>query len=381
MALPVDVLFIGSTGILEVPNIHLFENERHVASRTVTQYPVESGAEIVDHAIRMPMEVTLRAFVSSTPLSAGRLPTDIDPQFARAGGPGRYNRLLPRTVWRELLTFLDQNEVVTVTTNLGRYTNMVVERAETEQNAGTGENLVAEIRFRELQYAAQLTGLGDGLENNALDRGETKNATQADVQEVVTGGEEETEQSRDLSDALGEQITPFALEQLRECAAANPREGDFSLPMRIIRIGLANKSSNDARSTLTLEGRDYTIRVRYIPNGPIPYWTFQLDVGSRRVQNSRLINICTPILNPGNSSGLSGNFYVVKSRALPAIDSPSGPFRDRTLRETRRMILEADVVPRFGWGRSPTGRGWYDLYYVPSIGHEQAIASNEALGL
>ena len=238
-----------------------------------------------------------------------------------------------------------------------------------------------------MQYAAGLVGLGDDLENNTTDRAPTQSAIQAAVQEVSTvapgttpgildtgAPSDAADEVRDLSDVLGEQINPFALDQLEGCV---PGE----LPRRITRIDLARKSSNDAISTVTLEGRDYTIRIRYAPISPLPYWSFQLDIGSRRVINGRTINVCTPILNPGNGSGLSGNFYVVQSRALPDIDSDSGPHLDGLVRSARQNVLNAGLVPRFGWGRTATGRGWYDLYYVPSIGSERAMAGNEALGL
>ena len=373
MALPVNVLVISRTGtsIVEIPGVHVYDNERHRATRTVTQYPVESGAEIVDHAIRQPMEVTLRGFVSSSPVGQGRQGAIPDPNtdpLDQARQQRLANRLLPRRAFGNLLRFLDNSEVVSITTNLGRYQNMVLESVETDQNADTGENLAFEARFRELQYASELTGLSEVTISATTGPAAARAPTQrggygaADPVSVPSPGSpiDLTLSSPTVS---GNQLTPSGLDQLRECYV------DGDLPSVIYTIDIKRKSFNDTEFTVNLEGVDVEIRLRWNQVPPVPYWTFSMDVGSRRIVRNWVINPCTPLLNPGNGSGLSGNFYVVKLRDIAGGtrgNVPESVFEDAV-----------NVLPRFAWGRTPSGLGEYGLFYVPRAGY--TLIGSEAL--
>ena len=364
MAIPVAVLLYGRTGIVTIPDVRVYEGEEHIADRTITRYPVESGSELVDHAIREPMQLVLRGFVSSS-RGSGKSPEQFPGAVPGAAAPGPIlntggavsGELLPRSVWGQFLELLDGQDTVTITTNLGRYQNMALERVQTQLNATTGENLVFEARFREVQYASALAGLDEQVmaeDGVAADRGATQEGGQVAATAVSTA------QPGSVSDfALGfteglsaeDRLTPIAAELLRECY-----EGG-EIPLIANRLSIPNKSSNDTRFSVQLEGFDVRIRLRWVPGPPIGYWTISLDVGSRKLLSERTMIACERIMGPGNSSGLSGDFYAIRVRSAAA-----GTTVDQT---TALISGDERVLPRFAWGLTAAGRGDYELYYVP----------------
>ena len=106
--------------------------EQHTLSLAVTDYPIETGKQLSDNAYREPARVTIETWTSSV---QGFL-------NARAAD-----------VWQIAHSMQESRALLTVTTSLFSYSNMVLVQAQTERNVRTGRDLVAFFTFREVQFA------------------------------------------------------------------------------------------------------------------------------------------------------------------------------------------------------------------------------------
>lgn len=110
--------------------------ERHNASLTVTDQPVEFGANIPDHAFVQPISLTVSGGVSDNPL----LP---NPSFDASSTASR-----SASAYQKLLTVMNARQLVTVQTGLTGYANMLIEHIDTVQDADTANifNFVMQLR-------------------------------------------------------------------------------------------------------------------------------------------------------------------------------------------------------------------------------------------
>ena len=109
-------------------------SERHEASASVTDHPVESGARVADHAVRNPYRLEVVGYVS-----------DVMPPTPSAAAA-----MLNRTAraWAEILAAMENSDLLTATTILGTYRSLVVESAEAPQDQSTGRGLLATLRLK-----------------------------------------------------------------------------------------------------------------------------------------------------------------------------------------------------------------------------------------
>lgn len=115
-----SVVISGESSVLTA-SIDGMLSESHQAELTATDYPVEGEGGRVDHAIRKPLKLTLEGWVSSwRPFSAGSTPTE---------------------VWAEILAFMDRREIVSVTTGLATYDQMLITKASAPVDRTTGTAL------------------------------------------------------------------------------------------------------------------------------------------------------------------------------------------------------------------------------------------------
>ena len=151
------VLIIGKTSIrIDALDdlVDQYYSEKHTASVTATEYPVESGASLTDHAVRNPYELELFGIVSDQPDAPSSIPRE----------------KLAGTAWAEILRALESLELITVITSKGSYNNMLIMTAETTVDRTTGRALLFKINLREILTAESLLGVPSPASGPAVDR-------------------------------------------------------------------------------------------------------------------------------------------------------------------------------------------------------------------
>ena len=149
--------------------VDAYLSEQHRVRNRISQYPVESGANLVDHVVRDPIKLKLRGAVSSTPISDLTAEEYATQQLNAAVGIGfdvtsvdidqPPNDQLPAKGWETILRFADEATLLSVTTLLGTYENFVIEEAKTSLDAFTGRNAIYEIDLLEIRSTGQIVGL------------------------------------------------------------------------------------------------------------------------------------------------------------------------------------------------------------------------------
>jgi len=150
------VAFISKQEIgLEDFVVDLIVTETHEVTSRTTQYPVESGAQITDHAIRLPAKLVVEGVVASYEQ------TEFNIDFPQSGDiVNTYQRTVPIETWHRILTAIDNHEVFDVQTLMGRYQNMMIRKANANFDEKTGINLFFKIEMIELIEADQVEGIG-----------------------------------------------------------------------------------------------------------------------------------------------------------------------------------------------------------------------------
>ncbi len=103
--------------------------EQHTAQLEVTDQPVEFGAKIQDHAYVTPIILTISAGVSDSPLKSNSSFT-ASSTLARSAD-----------AFQQLLTALNNRDLITVQTGLANYNNMLIKSINTVQDAKTANIL------------------------------------------------------------------------------------------------------------------------------------------------------------------------------------------------------------------------------------------------
>lgn len=128
-------------------------SEQHVMNVEVTDHPVEAGSLVSDHARPAPEALTIEGFISNTPLpSPSSTPTahekDGVQYFSRGEAvPDRAGKALV-----ELLRLKDEGELVTVTTGIRTYEEMIVTALTIPRTASTGNGLRFSITLKNIRF-------------------------------------------------------------------------------------------------------------------------------------------------------------------------------------------------------------------------------------
>ncbi len=142
------------------------ERDSHQSTATITEHPIEEGANISDHIRKDLDRVSLRVVVSNTPIVA---PVDhADGVTGRQGsvqltGPngeelaraqvlvfdGPLSRV--RSVYEEILGLMEAGTTVGLITSLREYEDMGIERLSPIREAKTGDALVATLDLKQVR--------------------------------------------------------------------------------------------------------------------------------------------------------------------------------------------------------------------------------------
>lgn len=107
-------------------------SEKHKRTVSVTEYPVETGENITDHAIREPDMLTLEGYVSSI-------------NVGMESGAERSER-----TWSEIDRMMNENNPLSVVTQLGIYVNMMLISAETVKDNKTRNSALIQLKLQKI---------------------------------------------------------------------------------------------------------------------------------------------------------------------------------------------------------------------------------------
>ena len=115
-----------------------------------TSYPVQTGGDLVDHAVVRPERYTVVGFVSNLFATVG----------VNASLPARQR---PRVAWERLREVLRAREPMKITTPLRDYEDMLMASLSAKQDENTGRALLFNIAFTEIQFRDVLETAGSGV--------------------------------------------------------------------------------------------------------------------------------------------------------------------------------------------------------------------------
>jgi hypothetical protein len=127
-------------------------------SLTITSHPVQSGANISDHAFRNPTKISMEIMMSD--VMASRVPG----QFTEGGGVrgavlsmAGANNSKSISAYQRLLELQRMRLPFSVKTRLGYYNNMLIESIDTPDDVNTLSGLKCTINMREILVAQVAT--------------------------------------------------------------------------------------------------------------------------------------------------------------------------------------------------------------------------------
>lgn len=143
---------IGETRVPTLEgHVDLYFEEKHEITVNKTRQPLESGATLTDHAVRIPNKLTLNGMTSDLV------------------GSGRER---PAETWNQIRAMADARTQFDIITPIGIYSNMMLLDANTVRNEGTGGGLIFKLEFEEV-LIVNLTTAGlseDNVDGEAADR-------------------------------------------------------------------------------------------------------------------------------------------------------------------------------------------------------------------
>jgi hypothetical protein len=122
-------------------SFHAIISEAHEVTTEITKFPVQTGFEISNHAIKKNRKVVIEAIVTNTPL-VGQV------DFGTAN-PSIY-------VFEALQTLVSSSVTCTVSTNLGYYGPVVFTKLTTKQSVGSMDSLHFTMTGEEIQVQETL---------------------------------------------------------------------------------------------------------------------------------------------------------------------------------------------------------------------------------
>lgn len=138
-------------------------HESHEYTNIVTEFPVEQGFNISDHALRVPEKLTLTGFVTNAPIphSRGSMDVLLDKSdrvntalesLLQLAGFDPTGKVSP-----EIASIRRTPQIVTVVTGLRSYSNMIITNVSITRDKDTGETLSPVVEMRRLIVALSET--------------------------------------------------------------------------------------------------------------------------------------------------------------------------------------------------------------------------------
>lgn len=148
-------------------SLDVVPSENHQISSSITDHPVEEGANVSDHARPDPDILTLECVISNTPLGASADP----------------NR--SQNAWVALRGLRDRGALVTVVTTLGRYESMEIQSVSVTRDAPTYNALSFTVTFKKIRVVQnRLTSVKVSRQRNVASKVDTGTQTPEEPTEV-----------------------------------------------------------------------------------------------------------------------------------------------------------------------------------------------------
>ena len=145
------IRIIGRTRIELLGNvIDGFLSDDHQIQIDTTQFPVQSGGNLVDHAVVRPEVLNLTGFVSNVFASAG-----VNVSTSLIERPGQ--------AWAAMREQAYSREVLVVDTPLRIYEDMLIIGLSATQDENTGRGLIFRLSLREVQFRTLQEAGGAGI--------------------------------------------------------------------------------------------------------------------------------------------------------------------------------------------------------------------------
>ena len=133
-------VFYRGTSILALgQTVDGYYGEEHKLKVSKTTYPVESGASLVDHAVREPTKLKLQGWVSDLMPSADAVSTT-------------HHTERSTVAWLEILRVMDDRQPLTVVTALAVYDSMLITSVTAPVDRTTGLALQFTIELEEVLF-------------------------------------------------------------------------------------------------------------------------------------------------------------------------------------------------------------------------------------
>ena len=130
----------------QVIRFHAVDSEAHQATSEVTKFPVQSGFQVSNHAIRHNRKITIVAVISNTLIKGG----ETSYQYSLSNNS--------KTVFQMLNDLVNSKIRAQVLTNLGLYTPVIFTSFKTTQKVGMVDSMKITLVGEELQDSSALNG-------------------------------------------------------------------------------------------------------------------------------------------------------------------------------------------------------------------------------
>ena len=129
--------------------------ETHSSSATVTEHPVESGANITDHIRPEPLQLSITGIVSDTPLGSKQIQRSIDiggtsVQVTQQETPSSATGF-GRTAWSKLEAIRSAAKPIKVVTRDKTYESMALVSLSVPKDARTGGAFMFTAQFKQVR--------------------------------------------------------------------------------------------------------------------------------------------------------------------------------------------------------------------------------------
>ena len=112
-------------------------SESHVNEVSLTNNPVELGAEITDNAVVQPKQINILAEVSDTPLGVAALGQIVDLVTGLFGTSTTDNITRSNAAYNAIIQLQEEREPIEIQTKLKLYTNMIITNVSVQQDKNT----------------------------------------------------------------------------------------------------------------------------------------------------------------------------------------------------------------------------------------------------
>ena len=127
---------------IDVITVDATVSETHSSEVEVTDHPVETGADITDHARPKPDQIQLDCIISNTPMPGANDPLTQKTQDGVVfSSRGELDTSLAAQAYNDLLDLKNHGTLIDVSSQLRRYENMVLKSLSVPVDAKTGQAL------------------------------------------------------------------------------------------------------------------------------------------------------------------------------------------------------------------------------------------------